>query len=129
MPDASLWWNLIPAFLVGGLLCVCAQLVMDLTKPQFTPAHVLIVFVVAGVITGALGWYEPLVRFAGAGATVPLTGFGYIMGNGAIEGAHSGILGSHILGALSGGLEAAAIGLTAAILFSYTCAVSFKPKG
>ena len=54
MPDASLWFNLIPAFLVGGLLCVCAQLLMDLTKPQFTPAHVLIIFVVAGAFAGAM---------------------------------------------------------------------------
>jgi stage V sporulation protein AE len=121
---ASIWLNLIPAFLIGGLLCVGAQLLMDLTKPQFTPAHVLIVFVVAGAVAGALGWYEPLAKFAGAGATVPLTGFGYIMGKGAVEGAQSGIM-----GVLAGGIGAGAIGITAAILFSYICAVSFKPKG
>lgn len=124
MPEASIWFNLIPAFLVGGLLCVCAQLFMDLTKASVTPAHVLVVFVILGVITGALGWYEPLVKFAGAGATIPLTGFGYIMGKGAVEGAQMGILET-----LSGPIKAAAIGITAAIIFGYVCAVSFKPKG
>ncbi|MCL1791089.1 MAG: SpoVA/SpoVAEb family sporulation membrane protein [Peptococcaceae bacterium] len=122
--SGSLWLNLVPAFVVGGLLCVCAQLLMDLTKPKFTPAHVLIVFASLGTVTGALGWYEPLVKFAGAGATVPLTGFGYVMGKGAVQGAESGIL-----GVLAGGIEGAAIGITAAILFSFICAVSFKPKG
>lgn len=124
MPEGSIWFNLIPAFLIGGGLCVIAQLLMDLTKPSFTPAHVLVVFVVLGAVAGGLGWYEPLVKIAGAGATIPLTGFGYVMAKGALEGAQSGIL-----GVLAGGMSAAAGGITAAILFSFVCAVSFKPKG
>jgi stage V sporulation protein AE len=126
MFDMSLWLNLIPAFLIGGALCVGAQLLMDLTKSSITPAHVLIVFMVSGAFLGALGLYEPLIRFAGAGATIPLTGFGYIMAQGAIEGAQSG---QPVLGILAGGITAGAVGITAAILFSYICAVSFKPKG
>ena len=124
VPEASLWFNLISAFLIGGVLCAGAQLLTDLTKPSFTPAHVLVVFVVLGAVAGGLGWYEPLIKIGGAGASVPLTGLGYIMATGATEGARLGIL-----GVLAGGIGAAAVGITAAIVFSYVCAVSFKPKG
>lgn len=117
--------NIIPAFIVGGLICVIGQLIMDLTKAKVTPTHVLVGFVTGGVILGGLGLYEPLVKFAGAGATVPLSGFGYSLAKGAIEGAKEG----GMLGAMSGGLESAALGIAAALLFGYLTAVVFNPKG
>lgn len=116
---------IIPAFLVGGLICVIGQLLMDLTKPAFTPAHVLVTFVTGGAILGALGWYEPLVRVAGAGATIPLSGFGYTLSKGAMEAVEK----QGILGALSGGVEAAAVGIAAAVFFGYIMSVAFNPKG
>ncbi|RNC28733.1 MAG: hypothetical protein AWM53_01174 [Candidatus Dichloromethanomonas elyunquensis] len=115
----------IPAFIIGGLICVAGQLLMDLTKANITPAHVLVSFVTAGVILGGLGLYQPLVKIGGAGATVPLTGFGYTLAKGAMEGASS----NGLLGALSGGIQAAAVGIAAAILFGYLVAVVFNPKG
>lgn len=115
----------VPAFLVGGVLCVLGQLLMDLTKPGFTPAHVLVTFVTGGAILGALGWYKPLVDIGGAGASIPLSGFGYTLAKGAIEGVRQ----SGFMGAFSGGIEAAAVGIAAAIIFGYLVSVSFNPKG
>lgn len=115
----------IPAFLVGGTLCLIAQLLMDLTKPAFTPGHCLVTYVTAGAILGGLGLYAPLVKFAGAGATVPLTGFGYSLAKGAIEGVEK----KGLLGAFTGGIEATAAGIAAAVIFSYVMAVVFNPKG
>ncbi|WP_425800312.1 stage V sporulation protein AE [Desulfitobacterium sp. Sab5] len=117
--------QIIPAFLVGGLLCVIGQLLMDLTKPAFTPAHVLVTYVTGGAILGALGLYGPLVKFAGAGASVPLSGFGYLLSKGAIEGVGK----RGLLGAFSGGVEAAAVGIAAAVLFGYLVSITFNPKG
>lgn len=117
--------QVIPAFVVGGLICVIGQLLMDLTKPQFTPAHVLVTFVTGGVILGALGLYGPLVQFAGAGASVPLSGFGYLLAKGAIEAVGE----SGFIGAFSGGVEAAAVGIASAVLFGYLVSVTFNPKG
>ncbi|NLL51092.1 MAG: stage V sporulation protein AE [Peptococcaceae bacterium] len=117
--------NIIPAFIVGGLICVVGQLFMDLTKANIQPAHVLVSFVTVGVVLGGLGLYEPLVRIGGAGATVPLSGFGYTLAKGAMEGAQS----SGLLGAFSGGVEAAAVGIAAAIIFGYLTALVFNPKG
>lgn len=117
--------NTVPAFIIGGLICVIGQLIMDLTKANVTPTHVLVGFVTGGVILGGLGLYEPLVKIAGAGATVPLSGFGYNLAKGAIEGAQQG----GMLGAMSGGLENAALGIGAALLFGYLTAVVFNPKG
>ncbi|NLI90885.1 MAG: stage V sporulation protein AE [Peptococcaceae bacterium] len=117
--------HVLPAFIVGGLICVIGQLLMDLTKANITPAHVLVTFVTSGVILGGLGLYEPLVKIGGAGATVPLSGFGYSLAKGAIEGANS----NGFLGAFSGGIQAAAVGIAAAILFGYLVAVVFNPKG
>ncbi len=117
--------NIIPAFVVGGLICVLGQLLMDLTKANITPAHVLVTFVTGGVVLGGLGLYEPLVRIGGAGATVPLSGFGYTLAKGAIEGAQS----TGLLGAFSGGIQAAAVGIAAALFFGYLVAVVFNPKG
>lgn len=115
----------VPAFLVGGAICVLGQLLMDLTKPAFTPAHVLVTFVTGGAILGALGWYKPLVEIGGAGAMIPLSGFGYTLAQGAIEGVSR----SGFMGAFSGGVEAAAVGIAAAVLFGYLVSVTFNPKG
>ena len=110
------------AFWVGGLICVVGQLLISLTR--LTPARILVLFVTVGVVLTALGLYEPLVELAGAGATVPLTGFGYALGKGAMEGAME----KGILGAFTGGITATAGGVAAAILFGYLNAVIFTPK-
>jgi stage V sporulation protein AE len=110
------------AFVIGGLICVVGQLLISLSR--LSPARILVIFVTAGVILAAIGVYEPLVKLAGAGATVPLTGFGYALGTGAIEGAME----SGVLGAFTGGVKATAGGISAAILFGYLNAVIFTPK-
>ncbi len=110
------------AFLVGGLLCAIGQVLIDYTK--LTPARILVSYVVAGVLLGALGVYEPLITFAGAGATVPLTGFGYLLAKGVKEA----VAANGLLGVLTGGLSATAAGITAAILFGWIAALIFKPK-
>lgn len=115
----------IPAFLVGGAICVIGQLLMDLTKPSFTPAHVLVTFVSGGAILGALGFYGPLVRIGGAGASIPLSGFGYSLAKGAMEAVQK----RGLMGAFSGGVEATAVGIAAAVFFGYLMSVAFKPKG
>ena len=114
--------NYVWAFVIGGAICVVGQLLLSFTR--LTSARILVVFVTAGVILGAVGVYEPLVKLAGAGATIPLTGFGYTLAMGAIEGA----LENGILGAVTGGVAASAAGITAAIVFGYLNAVIFKPR-
>lgn len=113
------------AFVVGGAICVIGQLLMDLTSYKFTPAHVLVTFVSAGAVISALGLYQPLVDLAGAGATVPLTGFGHLLAQGSIKGANQ----HGILGAFSGGVAAAATGIAAAVVFGYLAALTFRPRG
>ena len=108
------------AFIVGGLFCVVAQILIDRTK--FTPARILVIYVVAGVVLGAVGLYEPLAEFAGAGATTPLTGFGFLISKGVREAVNE----KGLLGALTGGLTAAAGGTAAAICFGYLAALIFK---
>lgn len=110
------------AFLVGGILCVVAQLLID--KTTLTPARILVLYVVAGVVLGGLGLYEPLVRFAGAGATIPLTGFGYHVS----QGVRKAVEEKGLLGALTGPLTAAAGGTTAALLCGYLGAVLVKGR-
>ena len=110
------------AFIVGGLICVIGQILIDKTK--LTPARILVGFVVSGVILSALGFYEPLVEFAGAGATVPLTGFGYSLAKGVEEAVNK----DGLLGALTGGLTATAAGITAVLLFAVIFALISKPK-
>ncbi len=110
------------AFLIGGLLCVIGQLLIDLTK--LTPARILVVFVVAGGILSGLGWYGPLVEFAGAGATIPLSGFGHSLVTGATEAARK----EGVIGAFTGGITATAAGVAAALVFGYLVAMIFKPK-
>ncbi|MGN1346408.1 MAG: stage V sporulation protein AE [Eubacteriales bacterium] len=112
----------IRAFVVGGLLCVIAQILIDRTR--LTPARILVGYVVAGVLLGALGLYQPLIDFAGAGATVPLTGFGYTIAKGVREA----IIRDGLLGVLTGGLTASAAGITAALVFGLGAALVFKDK-
>ena len=114
--------QLIRAFLVGGALCMIAQILIDKTK--LTPARILVSYVVAGVILGAIGVYKPLVDFAGAGATVPLTGFGYLISNGIREAVDK----QGLLGSMTGAFTAAAGGISAALIFGYLAAVFFKGK-
>ena len=110
------------AFIVGGAICVLGQVLIDFTK--LTPARILVLFVVTGVVLSTLGLYEPIAEFAGAGATVPLTGFGYLMATGTKEA----VAGMGFLGALGGGLQAASPGIAAAVLFGLLAAVFSKPK-
>ena len=110
------------AFVVGGLICVVCQLLIDFTK--LTPARILVLFVTLGVFLTAVGLYEPLVNFAGAGATVPLTGFGYTLAKGTMEAVES--LG--FLGAFTGGVTAASAGIGAAVFFGYIAALCAKPS-
>lgn len=110
------------AFLVGGILCVIGQLLIDFTK--LTPARILVSYVVAGVFLTAVGVYDPLVKFAGAGATVPLTGFGYSLA----KGVETAVKEQGLVGALTGGLTATAAGIAAAILFGVIAALVAKPN-
>lgn len=108
------------AFLIGGAICAVGQLLIDLTK--LTPARILVIYVVAGVIIGGLGWYEPLVRFAGAGATIPLTGFGYTLA----KGVYMAVTENGLMGAFTGGLMAGAGGITASVVMGLLVALLFK---
>ncbi|MBP1761608.1 MAG: spoVAE [Firmicutes bacterium] len=112
------------AFIIGGILCVIGQLAMDLTKPGITPGHILVGFITGGAILSAVGLYQPLVDISGAGATIPLSGFGHSLAQGAIAGVKE----KGLLGAFSGGVAATAAGITAAIVFGYLAAVIFNPK-
>lgn len=113
---------LLKAFLVGGALCMLGQILVDRTR--LTPARILSGYVVAGVVLSALGLYQPLVDFAGAGATVPLTGFGHLLAKGVREAVQK----EGWLGALTGGLTASAAGITAAVFAALICAVLFRAK-
>ena len=118
----DLFWTYLKCFAVGGLLCVAGQLLIDYTR--LTPARILTIFVVAGVVLGALGLYQPLVDWAGAGATVPLTGFG----NALAKGVKRDVAESGLLGAFTGGLTASAGGICAAVLFGLLAALLSRPK-
>lgn len=110
------------AFIIGGTICVVAQLLIDKTK--LTPARILVSYVVLGVILGGVGIYEPLVKFAGGGATTPLTGFGYTIAKGVKKAVDS----EGLIGALKGPLTASAAGITAALFFGLIAALIFKSK-
>ncbi len=110
------------AFWVGGLLCVVGQLLIDRTR--LTPARIMVLFVTSGVVLGALGIYGPLVEFAGCGATVPLTGFGWALS----EGIRKAVEEEGFLGIFTGGLTAGAAGTTAAIFFGYVAALVARPR-
>ena len=111
----------VKAFLVGGIICLVSQLLIDRTR--LTPARILSAYVVLGVLLAGVGLYQPLVDWAGAGATVPLLGFGYTMA----EGVRTALEEQGVLGILTGGLRAAAGGIAAAVFFSLVGAVLFKP--
>ena len=110
------------SFVIGGIICVIGQLLIDFTK--LTPARILVAYVVSGVALTAVGVYEPLVKFAGAGATTPLTGFGYAIAGGVKKAVDE----QGALGILTGGLTATAAGITAAVFFGIIAAFFFRPK-
>ena len=114
--------NYLWAFIIGGMICMIGQILID--KTALTPARIVVIFVVTGVILTAVGVYEPLVKLGGAGATVPLTGFGYAIAN----GVQKAVQGKGVLGVLTGGLTASAGGITAALVFGCLAAVFFNPK-
>ena len=111
------------AFLIGGAVCVFGQLLMDVVK--LTPAHTMSTLVVLGAVVDGLGWYDPFVKYAGAGATVPITSFGNSLVHGAIE--HADAYG--FIGIIMGIFELTSAGISAAIIFSFLAALFFKPKG
>lgn len=117
----TLFADCLKAFLVGGAFCAVGQIFIDYTN--LTPARILVSYVVAGVLLGALGVYQPLVDFAGAGATVPLCGFGNLLA----KGVRQAVAEQGLLGVLTGGLTAAAGGITAAMLFGLVGALIFRP--
>lgn len=112
----------VKAFIVGGLICVVGQILMDTTN--LTPGRILVIFVVSGAILGAFGIYDKLINFAGAGATIPLPGFGNSLAKGAIKGVKE----SGLLGAFMGGITGTAAGITSSIFFGYLMALIFNPK-
>lgn len=113
--------NYLWAFIIGGLICAVGQILIDFTK--LTPARILVLFVSLGTFVTLFGWYEPLVKIAGAGATVPLSGFGYSLAKGVMKGVDE----SGFLGIFTGGIAATAGGIAAAIFFGYIFALIFKP--
>lgn len=110
------------AFVVGGILCIIGQILIDKTK--LTPARILVSYVVAGVLLGAVGLYEPLVEFAGAGASVPLTGFGYNLAKGVKEAVQQ----DGFIGIFTGGLKSTAGGIAMAVIAGLIVSLIFKPK-
>ena len=116
------WIQLLRCFVVGGIICIIGQILIDKTK--LTPARILVLFVTVGAILGGLGIYQHLINFAGAGATVPITGFGANLAKGAIEEVQT----IGLLGAFTGGVKASAGGIAAAIFFGYIASLIAKPK-
>lgn len=114
--------QLLRCFVVGGLICIIGQILIDKTK--LTPARILVLFVTTGAILGGLGIYKYIIDFAGAGATVPLTGFGANLAKGAIEGVNE----QGLLGAFIGGVKASSGGIAAAVFFGYIASLIAKPK-
>jgi len=110
------------AFVIGGLICVIGQILIDKTK--LTSGRILVIYVIIGCILGAVGLYKPLIDFAGAGATVPLTGFGYNLAKGVMDEVDA----SGFMGIFTGGIKASAGGITAAVIFAYIAALVFNPK-
>lgn len=116
------WMGLLKCFVIGGIICIIGQLLIDKTK--LTPARILVIYVTAGAILGGLGIYKYIIEFAGAGATVPLTGFGANLAKGAIQEVQS----TGLLGAFTGGVKASAGGIAAAVFFGYLASLIAKPK-
>ena len=117
----EIFWGFVKAFAVGGTICMLAQIVINFT--DLTAGKILVTFMLAGVMLQGLGLYQYLVDFAGAGATVPISGFGYLLANGAIKGAQKGLF-----GAFTGALSAASAGVSAAVIFSFLMAMLFKSR-
>ena len=113
--------SFIKAFVVGGAICTLAQLLINYTK--ITSGKILVYFLLSGVFLQSIGVYQYLVDFAGAGATVPISGFGYLLADGAMKGAEKSLF-----DAITGGLKAASMGITAAVVFGYVFALIFKPR-
>lgn len=120
-PYLEILWGFIKAFVVGGAICMIAQIVINFT--DLTAGKILVTFMLAGVALQGLGLYQYLVDFAGAGATVPISGFGYLLANGAIRGAEKGFF-----GAFTGALASASAGISAAVIFSFLMAMLFKSR-
>ena len=116
------WMQLLRCFIVGGLICIVGQVLIDKTK--LTPARILVVFVTLGAVLGGLGIYKYLINFAGCGATVPLTGFGANLAKGSIESVQE----NGLLGAFIGGVKSSAGGIAAAVFFGYLASLIAKPK-
>ena len=116
------WMMVLKAFIVGGLICVIGQILIDKTK--LTPARILVTYVTTGCVLGGLGIYKKLIDFAGCGATVPLTGFGNLLAKGAIDEVKS----NGLIGAITGGTKMAAGGIAAAVFFGYIASLISKPK-
>ncbi|WP_206830970.1 stage V sporulation protein AE [Alicyclobacillus fructus] len=116
-------WTFLWAFLVGGAICALGQVIMDTTK--LTPGHVMSILVVAGAVADGLGLYDPLIKFAGAGATVPITSFGNALVHGAMHEAKI----HGLIGVITGIFEVTSAGISAAIVFAFLAAVFAKPKG
>ncbi len=114
-------FQFIKAFVVGGGICLIAQIIINFT--DLTAGKILVYFMIAGIILTAIGAYQPLVDFAGAGATVPISGFGYLLANGAMKGAEKGFF-----SAITGSLTAASAGVTAAVVFAFIMALIFKSR-
>lgn len=117
----EIFWNFAKAFVVGGAICMIAQVVINFT--DLTAGKILVAFMLAGVALQGLGLYQYLVEFAGAGATVPISGFGYLLANGAMKGAEKGLF-----GAVTGALSSASAGVSAAVIFSFIMAMLFRSK-
>lgn len=117
----EIFLDFLKAFAVGGAICMVAQIVINFT--DLTAGKILVLFMLSGVVLQTLGVYEYLVEFGGAGATVPISGFGYLLANGAIKGAQKGLF-----GAFTGALSAASAGISAAVIFSFIMAMLFKSK-
>ncbi len=120
-PFLEIAFNFLKAFAVGGLICMIAQIVINYT--DLTAGKILVLFMLSGVALQGLGLYGYLVEFAGAGATVPISGFGYLLANGAMQGAQKGVF-----SAFSGALASASAGISAAVIFSFFTAIIFKSK-
>ncbi len=117
----NIFLQFLKAFAVGGGICLIAQIIINFT--DLTAGKILVYFMLAGVVLTAVGIYQPLVEFAGAGATVPISGFGYLLASGAIKGAEKGFF-----GAITGSLSAASAGVTAAVVFAFIMALIFKSR-
>jgi stage V sporulation protein AE len=120
-PYLQILWGFLKAFVVGGGICMVAQIVINFT--DLTAGKILVTFMLVGVVLQGLGLYQYLVDFAGAGATVPISGFGYLLANGGIKGAEKGFF-----GAVTGALSSASAGISAAVIFSFLMAMLFKSK-